>query len=183
MMKRGFGRRWAATPIGCTACRSRLARHLTSVHRLSPRPSASLSSRMEGQYCPSIRELRLALGRGESRWTLVRCRANLDRQAVQPIGVAAQRRHNPRFIIRPYPRELEGWLTLKDGQRVRARPVRPEDEALYPAFGERMDPEDVRLRFFLPVKEATHAFIAQLTQIDYAREMALAALDPETNEL
>ena len=111
--------------------------------------------------CPAIRELRLALGRGESRWTLVRCRANLDRQAVQPIGVAAQRRPNPRFIIRPYPRELEGWLTLKDGQRVRVRPVRPEDEALYPAFGEKMDPEDLRLRFFSPVKEATHAFIAE----------------------
>ena len=69
---------------------------------------------------------------------------------MQPIGVAAQRRPNPRFIIRPYPRELEGWLTLKDGQRVRVRPVRPEDEALYPAFGEKMDPEDVRLRSFCP---------------------------------
>jgi len=63
------------------------------------------------------------------------------------------------------------------------RPVRPEDEVLYPAFGEKMDPEDVRLRFFSPIKEATHAFIARLTQIDYAREMALAALDPETDEL
>jgi acetyltransferase len=133
--------------------------------------------------CPAIRELRLALGRGESRWSLVRCRATLDRQATQPIGVAAQRRPNPRFIIRPYPSELEGWLTLKDGRRVRVRPVRPEDEALYPAFGEKMDPEDVRLRFFSPVKEPTHAFIARLTQIDYAREMALAAFDPETNEL
>ena len=133
--------------------------------------------------CPSILELRLALGRGDGRWSLVRCRATLARATVQPIGVAAQRRPNPRFIIRPYPSELEGWLTLKDGRRVRVRPIRPEDEVLYPAFGEKMDPEDVRLRFFSPLKEATHAFIARLTQLDYAREMALAALDPETNEL
>ncbi len=74
-------------------------------------------------------------------------------------------------------------FTLKDGRRVRVRPIRPEDEVLYLAFGEKMDPEDVRLRFFSPLKEATHAFIARLTQLDYAREMALAALDPETNEL
>jgi acetyltransferase len=32
------------------------------------------------------------------------------------------------------------------------------------------------------LEEATHAFIAQLTQIDYAREMALAGIDPGTNE-
>ena len=61
--------------------------------------------------------------------------------------------------------------------------MRPEDEALYPAFGEKMDPEDVRLRFFSPLKQPTHAFIARLTQLDYEREMALAAVDPETNGL
>jgi acetyltransferase len=107
---------------------------------------------------------------------------NLERQ-VAPIGVAAGRRPNPRFVIRPYPRDLEGWLTLRDGRRVRVRPIRPEDEALYPAFGECIDPEDLRLRFFAPVKNASRAFIARLTQIDYAREMALVALSPETGEL
>src|SRR5215211_7328875 len=41
----------------------------------------------------------------------------------------------------------------------------------------------MRLRFFAPMKGASHAFIARLTQIDYAREMALAAFEPETDEL
>ncbi|WP_336491480.1 GNAT family N-acetyltransferase [Methylobacterium nigriterrae] len=132
--------------------------------------------------CPSIRELRLALGRHDSWWTLVRARVNLERQAT-PISVAATRRPNPRFVIRPYPRDLEGWLTLKDGRPVRVRPIRPEDEALYPAFGECIEPDDLRLRLFAPVKNPSRAFIARLTQIDYAREMALVALDPATGAL
>ena len=70
-------------------------------------------------------------------------------------------------------------LTLRDGKRVRVRPVRPEDEALYPAFGQAITPEDLRLRFFRWIKEASHAFIARLTQIDYSREMAFLALAPE----
>jgi acetyltransferase len=132
--------------------------------------------------CPEIRELRLALGREDGRWTLLKGRANLDRADAQPSGTA-RRAPNPRFIIRPYPSELEGWLTLKSGRRVCVRPVRPEDEARYPAFGARIDPEDLRLRFFAPVKEASHAFIARLTQIDYAREMAFVALDPESHDI
>jgi len=126
--------------------------------------------------------LRLALGREDGRWTLLKGRANLDRADAQPSGTA-RRAPNPRFIIRPYPSELEGWLTLKSGRRVCVRPVRPEDEARYPAFGARIDPEDLRLRFFAPVKEASHAFIARLTQFDYAREMAFVALDPESHDI
>ena len=35
---------------------------------------------------------------------------------------------------------------------------------------------DLRLRFFAPVKDFSHAFIARLTQIDYARALELCAL-------
>src|SRR5690242_6955588 len=41
---------------------------------------------------------------------------------------------NPRFAIRSYPKAWERHLTLPDGNKVFARPIRPEDEALYPAF-------------------------------------------------
>ena len=37
--------------------------------------------------------------------------------------------------------------------------------------------DDIRLRFFAPMKEISHTFIARLTQIDYDREMALVATD------
>jgi acetyltransferase len=41
-----------------------------------------------------------------------------------------------------------------------------------------MSPEDLRLRFFTPVRGISHAVAARLTQIDYDREMALVALRP-----
>ena len=41
----------------------------------------------------------------------------------------------------------------------------------------KLSPENVRLRFFAPVKELTHETAAGLTQIDYDREMALVLAD------
>jgi acetyltransferase len=55
--------------------------------------------------------------------------------------------------------------------------VRPEDEDMYRAFFESVPPEDLRLRFFAPVKEFSHTFVARLTQIDYARAFAICAID------
>ena len=46
-----------------------------------------------------------------------------------------------------------------------------------------MTPEDLRLRFFAPVKEFSHAFIARFTQIDYARAMAFIAIDEATGAM
>ncbi|RZK94185.1 MAG: N-acetyltransferase, partial [Methylobacterium sp.] len=84
------------------------------------------------------------------------------------------------FAIRPYPAEWMRTLTLK-GRTVDVRPVRPEDEPLFQAFFATIDPEDVRLRFFAPVRDFSHAFLARLTQLDYARAIAFVALD-ETAE-
>jgi acetyltransferase len=66
---------------------------------------------------------------------------------------------------------------------VRVAPVRPEDEDRYRAFFETVSPEDLRLRFFAPVKEFNHAFMARLVQLDYSRAMAFAATDPETGDI
>ncbi len=89
---------------------------------------------------------------------------------------------NPRFAVAPYPKQWERWLTGRDGRRVFVRPVRPEDENMYRRFFEQVSPEDLRLRFFAPVKEFSHAFIARLTQIDYARSFVLCAV-LETGEM
>jgi acetyltransferase len=43
--------------------------------------------------------------------------------------------------------------------------------------------QDLRLRFFAPMKEFTHEFIARLTQLDYARAMAFVAFDETSNEM
>lgn len=83
-----------------------------------------------------------------------------------------------RFAIRPYPRELESAVAAASGRRLLLRPIRPEDEpALRYAFS-LLSPESIRMRFFAPLKEMTHALGARLTQIDYEREMALVLTDP-----
>ena len=62
---------------------------------------------------------------------------------------------------------------------IRIRPIRPEDEGLYERFLAGVTAEDRRLRFFSPRPDLSHRFLARLTQIDYAREMAFVALARE----
>ena len=87
------------------------------------------------------------------------------------------------FAVRPYPSQWQRHLEVKDGWRVFVRPIRPEDEPLIHGFLRRVTPLDLRLRFFAPMKEFSHEFIARLTQLDYARAMAFVAFDEVTNEL
>ena len=47
---------------------------------------------------------------------------------------------------------------------------------MYRTFFAGVTQEDLRLRFFAPLKEFSHPFIARLTQIDYARAMAFVAI-------
>jgi acetyltransferase len=105
------------------------------------------------------------------------------RVAVAPVDPKFKGSGHPRFAVRPYPVEWERALTLTDGQRILVRPIRPEDEALYPVFLQHVSAEDLRLRFFSPIRAFDHAFIARFTQIDYARAMAFVALDEGSRDL
>lgn len=105
------------------------------------------------------------------------------RVAVAPIEAKFGGQHHTRFAVRPYPKQWEREIRLADGQAVDVRPVRPEDEPLFARFFPRVTADDLRLRFFAPVKDFSHTFIARLTQIDYARAMAFIAVDPTNGEL
>jgi acetyltransferase len=106
------------------------------------------------------------------------------RIAVAPLEKAGRRfPGHPRFAIRPYPKEWEQLRHLPNGTAVLVRPVRPEDEQLYAPFFARITADDLRLRFFSPMKEFSHAFIARMTQLDYARAMAFVALDQSSGDL
>jgi acetyltransferase len=83
-----------------------------------------------------------------------------------------------RLAIRPYPRELEEVVTLADGAKFLLRPIRPEDEPALRAAFDKLSPESVRLRYFIPLRALSHDLAARLTQIDYEREMALIATEP-----
>ncbi|WBA16244.1 bifunctional acetate--CoA ligase family protein/GNAT family N-acetyltransferase [Salinivibrio proteolyticus] len=80
-----------------------------------------------------------------------------------------------RLAIRPYPKELEQQVTLKNGDTLLLRPILPEDEPTHKAFVEQVSEEDLYRRFFSDVGELNHEALANLTQIDYDREMALVA--------
>ena len=83
-----------------------------------------------------------------------------------------------RFAIQPYPAELAETPTWR-GRELLVRPIRPEDEARHRAFAVKLAPEDVRLRFFSVRRELPRSELARLVQIDYEREMAFVALEPQ----
>ena len=81
-----------------------------------------------------------------------------------------------RLAIRPYPRELEECVVLKNGRKITLRPIRPEDEPAHREFISRLSDEDLRMRFFGVVRrDFDHKDMARFTQIDYDREMAFIA--------
>ncbi len=99
----------------------------------------------------------------------------LDARIVVRKPEAGQERA-ARFAIRPYPVDLETEVRHNE-EKLRIRPIRPQDEALLDGFVRRLSREDVRMRFFGPLRELSHEMAARLTQIDYDREMAFLLLD------
>jgi acetyltransferase len=85
--------------------------------------------------------------------------------------------------IRPYPSQWQRHLVLGDGWRIFVRPIKPDDESLIHGLLVHVSKEDLRLRFFDSIREFSHQFVARLTQIDYAREMALVAVDEAGDEI
>jgi hypothetical protein len=51
------------------------------------------------------------------------------------------------------PERLKTKLAMRDGRLVEFRPVRPDDAALLTAFGSEVSPDDLRMRFFTPLKD------------------------------
>jgi acetyltransferase len=87
-----------------------------------------------------------------------------------------------RLAIRPYPRDLEESVQLKDGSTVLLRPIRPEDGPAHLQFVESLDEEDLRLRFFGLIQKYTLEDMPRFTQIDYDREMAFIAVRRSADE-
>ncbi len=81
-----------------------------------------------------------------------------------------------RLAIRPFPAEFVSATQLKDGESILLRPILPEDEPLHASFIKRVSKEDLYKRFFTEVGEFNHDALANLTQIDYDREMAFVAV-------
>jgi acetyltransferase len=97
---------------------------------------------------------------------------------VRVVGAVSEPR--VAMAIRPYPSQWQADAELEGLGAMRIRPSRPEDEALYQDFFANVTLEDQRLRFFGAGVKLSHALLARLTQIGYAREMAFVAIARET---
>jgi len=84
----------------------------------------------------------------------------------------------PRTAIRAYPTRYTMPWTMKDGNSVTLRPIRPEDEPAMVHFHETLSERTVYLRYFhlMNLEQRTqHERLTRICFIDYDREMALVA--------
>ena len=77
----------------------------------------------------------------------------------------------------------EPHLILRDATPVLIRQLVPEDAALYPDFLSDVTAEDLRLRFFGPMREVSHELVDKLIHYDPACAMAFIALDEQTKKM
>jgi acetyltransferase len=80
----------------------------------------------------------------------------------------------PQSAISPYPSALVREVAIA-GETFTVRPLRPEDAAGLIDLVAHTDAEDVRLRFRSGLRRLPDEWAARLSQLDYDREMALAA--------
>jgi acetyltransferase len=93
----------------------------------------------------------------------------------------------PKPAIRPYPLQYVSSWTMKNGNQVTIRPIRPEDEPLMVKFHEILSDRSVYLRYFCSLslsRRVAHERLLRICFGDYDREMALVAenKDPHTGE-
>ncbi len=82
---------------------------------------------------------------------------------------------HPHLIITPYPTKYMKNITLKDGQKVLLRPIKPEDENMWLEMFKTFSEETVRFRFFRIIKDTPHEVRTRYCNIDYDREMGIVA--------
>jgi acetyltransferase len=93
----------------------------------------------------------------------------------------------PKPAVRPYPLQYVAHWTMRDGNQVTIRPIRPEDEPLIVKLHETLSDRSVYLRYFCSLslsRRIAHERLLKICFGDYDREMALVAelTDPATQE-
>ena len=78
---------------------------------------------------------------------------------------------------------LERHVTLRDGEKVLIRQLKPEDAALYPDFLSEVTHDDLRLRFFAAMREISPELLDKLIHYDPAHAMAFVAIEEASGKL
>jgi acetyltransferase len=79
------------------------------------------------------------------------------------------------LVISPYPKKYEAIWSLKNGQEVLLRPIKPEDEPMWLEMFQSLSEESIRYRFFQMLKDTPHEVRVRYCNIDYDREVAIVA--------
>ena len=90
------------------------------------------------------------------------------------LGAPKPGPRDSRLAIKPYPKEFEADEKIPNVGEFFVRPVRPEDAKAFTEFFAKLQPDDVRLRFFSPLRSLPNKLLSRLTHIDYDRDMAFA---------
>lgn len=77
----------------------------------------------------------------------------------------------------PYPSQYEKKVFTRTGIEVFMRPIKQEDAALLVDLFNSLSPQTKYYRFFSNLKKMPDDMLSRFTQIDYNKDMALAALD------
>jgi GNAT superfamily N-acetyltransferase len=78
---------------------------------------------------------------------------------------------------------LERPVVLLDGEKVFIRPLKPDDAGLYPDFLSEVTADDLRLRFFVPMREVSHDLIDKLIHYDPDHAMAFIAISETSGRM
>jgi acetyltransferase len=84
------------------------------------------------------------------------------------------------LVISPYPGENEYRLVTESGIHIFVRPVKPEDAPLFVNLFKELSPTSIYYRFFGIIKELSPEMLSRFTQVDYDREIALVAVDEDS---
>jgi len=169
----------ALPPLNMNLARELISR--TRIFRLLKGKQKSITNILEAISLTLIKVSQLVIDMGE----IVELDINpllADEQNIIAVDgrivVKPSQKHGAENLaIKPYPAELEERMTLPSGRQVLIRPIRPEDEPAHYELFSRLDPEDIRFRFFGLVRAFPHHEMARFTQIDYEREMAFIATE------
>jgi RimJ/RimL family protein N-acetyltransferase len=101
---------------------------------------------------------------------------NIDQPRRVAAGIIGWRTEGDMAFNEPH-------LILRDATPVLIRQLVPKDAALYPDFLSDVTAEDLRLRFFGPMREVSHELVDKLIHYDPACAMAFIALDEQTQKM
>lgn len=79
------------------------------------------------------------------------------------------------LVISPYPREYVIKYKLKNGQNIKIRPIRPEDEPIWIEMFNNFSKETLKQRFLSQTKNIFPYMMQRCNKIDYDREVVFIA--------